>query len=49
MAGFGIVALLCASVSSRAQDLVINSFDDDGGGNFQMAWRNFRSYVYGVT
>ena len=47
MAGFGIVALLCASVSTRAQDLVINSFDD-GGGNFQMVWWNFRSYVYGV-
>ncbi len=31
LAGF---ALLCSGLGAQAQDLIVNSFDNDGGGTF---------------
>jgi len=40
------VALICSAFAAQAQDLIVNSFDNDGGGTFGMDWANFRNYIY---
>jgi hypothetical protein len=49
LAGLGIIAMLCSVPGAQAQDLVVNTFDNDGGGTFGLDWYNFRTYAYGVT
>ena len=49
LAGLGILAMICSTRAVRAQDLIVNSFDNDGGGTFGLDWYNFRTYAYGVT
>ena len=46
LAGF---ALICSGLGAQAQDLIVNSFDNDGGGTFGLDWANFRSYAYSVS
>ena len=46
LAGF---ALICSGLGAQAQDLIVNSFDNDGGGTFGLDWANFRSYAYGYS
>jgi hypothetical protein len=48
-AGFGIIAMMGSVLLTHAQDLIVNSFDNDGGGTFGLDWSNFRSYASGVT
>ncbi|MGA3144304.1 MAG: hypothetical protein ABSF10_14960 [Verrucomicrobiota bacterium] len=45
LAGF---ALICSGLGAQAQDLIVNSFDNDGGGTFGLDWANFRDYAYSV-
>ena len=49
LAGFGIIAIICSALGAQAQDLIVNSFDNDGGGTFGLDWANYRSYAYSVT
>lgn len=49
LAGFGIVALLSSALVVQAQDLIVDSFDNDQGGTLGLAWANFRTYAYGVN
>ena len=46
LAGF---ALICSGLGAQAQDLIVNSFDNDGGGTFGLDWANFRDYAYSVN
>ena len=46
LAGF---ALICSAFAAQAQDLIVNTFDNDGGGTFGLDWANFRNYVYGES
>lgn len=41
--------MVCSVFVARAQDLIVNSFDNDQGGTFGLDWANFRSYAYGVS
>jgi hypothetical protein len=45
LAGLGIIAMASAVGVTRAQDLIVNSFDAGVSG---LDWHNFRSYAYGV-
>jgi hypothetical protein len=49
LAVLGILAMICSVFVAHAQDLIVNTFDNDQGGTFGLDWDNFRSYAYGVT
>ncbi len=49
LAGLGLIAIICSAPVAQAQDLIVNAFDNDGGGTFGLDWANFRSYAYGVN
>jgi hypothetical protein len=41
--------MLGSVLLTQAQDLIVNSFDNDDGGTFGLDWYNFRTYAAGVT
>jgi len=43
------LALICLAFTTQAQNLIVNSFDTDGGGTFGLDWANFRNYAYSVN
>lgn len=49
-AGFGIIVLVCSASLARAQDLIVNSFDNAASVNYGstpgLDWSNFRTYIY---
>ena len=49
VAGLGILAVTYSVFVAHAQDLIVNTFDNDQGGTFGLDWHNFRSYGYGVS
>ena len=46
---FGLIAMAGSVWLTQAQDLIVNSFDNDQGGTFGLDWDNFRSYASSIT